>query len=277
MAVEYKLPYELTGNDLVTGLVSEIQLERDVINRGDDNLVFPAKALAAAAITQLFPHLVRMGVQYGYICTGQAFVFLYIPDDPTSVRYHVCVPNLDIIEDNENRLHRTAFVQVLAFTLRALRVPLPPQSWNDTASRLGRWVVEFKDMLVRFSNAAARRPPSASPYKALRRKSLERSPISRPDNDSGNTHLSMTRSVSRTAILDTIPDQGRHQSRQEGRKEGMVTRERIHDQPYCTRQCIFGLTLGRAIDKTCPNAHSHGPRHISQSEFLRLLRVQSAC
>ncbi|KEZ46381.1 hypothetical protein SAPIO_CDS0696 [Scedosporium apiospermum] len=166
MAVEYKLPYELTGNDLVTGLVSEIQLERDVINRGDDNLVFPAKALAAAAITQLFPHLVRMGVQYGYICTGQAFVFLYIPDDPTSVRYHVCVPNLDIIEDNENRLHRTAFVQVLAFTLRALRVPLPPQSWNDTASRLGRWVVEFKDMLARFSNAAARRPPSASPQLA---------------------------------------------------------------------------------------------------------------
>ena len=131
-------------------------------------------------------------------------------------------------------------------------------------------------MLARFSNAAACRPPSASPYEALCRKSLERSPISRPGNDSADTPLSMTRSVSRTAILDTIPDQGRHQTRQEGQKEGMVTPERIHDQPYCTRQCLFGLILGRAIDKTCPNTHSHGPRHISQSEFLRLLRVQLA-
>ena len=39
---------------------------------------------------------------------GQAFVFLYILDDPSIVYFSVYIPNLDIIDDNEIRLYYTA-------------------------------------------------------------------------------------------------------------------------------------------------------------------------
>jgi hypothetical protein len=37
--------------------------------------------------------MVRKGIQYGYVYTRQAFVFLYIPDNPAIVYYYVYVPN----------------------------------------------------------------------------------------------------------------------------------------------------------------------------------------
>ncbi|KAK3363857.1 hypothetical protein B0T25DRAFT_444047, partial [Lasiosphaeria hispida] len=52
---------------------------------------------------------------YGYVYTGQTFIFLHIPDDPTTIYYHVCMPNLDV--EDENRLHHTAVAQVIAFVV----------------------------------------------------------------------------------------------------------------------------------------------------------------
>jgi hypothetical protein len=35
--------------------------------------------LIAAVVTQIFSYMMDSGVRYGYICTGEAFVFLHIP------------------------------------------------------------------------------------------------------------------------------------------------------------------------------------------------------
>ena len=83
--------------------------------------------------------MIGKGIQYGYVCTRQAFVFLHIPDDPTNVHYSVCVPNLDVMEDDETRLHHTAVAQVFAFIVRALRAEPPPMSWHDAAANLDTW------------------------------------------------------------------------------------------------------------------------------------------
>lgn len=39
----------------------------------------------AAVITQLFSYMIDTKVRYGYICTGEAYVFLRILKDPTKV------------------------------------------------------------------------------------------------------------------------------------------------------------------------------------------------
>lgn len=130
MAIEYKAPHKLSQ------LASDIQPGRDVINKDCEGKALASRALTAAVVTQLFSYMVGKGIQYGYVCRGQVFVFLYIPDDPATVFYHVCVPDLDVVEDDENRLHRTAVAQVFAFILQALRTPPPPQSWHDAAERL---------------------------------------------------------------------------------------------------------------------------------------------
>ncbi|CAI0649780.1 unnamed protein product [Colletotrichum noveboracense] len=112
LAIEYKAPHKLGRNEVVTGLASEIQPERDVINKNGEGFAFVLKALVAAVVTQLFSYMIGKGIRYGYVCTGEVFVFLHIPDDPTSVYYYVCVPNLDVLDDDENRLHHTAVAGV---------------------------------------------------------------------------------------------------------------------------------------------------------------------
>jgi hypothetical protein len=48
-AIEYKAPHKLSQDELVTGLVAEIQPEREVINKdGGEDFAFAAKALATA-------------------------------------------------------------------------------------------------------------------------------------------------------------------------------------------------------------------------------------
>ncbi|KZN87656.1 hypothetical protein EN45_062160 [Penicillium chrysogenum] len=123
-AVEFKAPHKVTIPELVAGL-HPMDLARDVIDQEGDTFEFYATYLVAAVVTQIFSYMIDSGVQYGYICTGEAFIFLHIPDDdPTIVQYFMCIPNQDVQADDEWHLHRTAIGQVLAFTLQALAAEL---------------------------------------------------------------------------------------------------------------------------------------------------------
>ncbi|KXJ84855.1 hypothetical protein Micbo1qcDRAFT_169896, partial [Microdochium bolleyi] len=178
LAIEYKAPHKLSVDELVICLESEIRPERDVINKDGQGVAFMAKSLAAAVVTQLFSYMIGKGIQYGYVCTGEAFVFLHIPDDPANVYFSVCVPSLDVMEDDETRLHRTAAAQVFAFILQALRTRPPPESWHDEAERLDTWAVEYDDILKSFpTTEREHKEPRASPYKPQRWKGFKRSPI----------------------------------------------------------------------------------------------------
>ena len=50
----------------------------------------------------------------------------------------------------------------------------------------------------------------------------------------------------------------------------------IQDQPYCTQQCLLGLTRGGPVDRQCPNVHDHKAKHIRVDTFRRLVRKQLA-
>ena len=84
----------------------KIRLERNIFNKDGQGLGFTARALAAAVVTQLFSYMIGKGIQYGYVCTGYAFVFLRIPRSPATVYFSVCVPNLDVMDDEETRLYQ---------------------------------------------------------------------------------------------------------------------------------------------------------------------------
>src|SRR3569833_2538307 len=137
MAIEYKPPHKLSLDEIITVLASEIQPARDIINKNGQGFAFASRALGAAVITQLFSYMVGKGIQYGYVCTGQAFVFLHLPDDPATVFYHVSVPQLVVVADDEHLLHRTAVAQVFAFVVRAVRARPPPQSGRGAARGRG--------------------------------------------------------------------------------------------------------------------------------------------
>lgn len=100
-AVEFKALYKVTIPELVAGL-HQMDLARDIINQEGDTFEFYTTYLVTAVVTQIFLYMIDSGVQYGYICTGEAFVFLYIPNDnPTVVQYFLCIPNQDVQADDD--------------------------------------------------------------------------------------------------------------------------------------------------------------------------------
>ncbi|KAI0868385.1 hypothetical protein GGS24DRAFT_482524 [Hypoxylon argillaceum] len=313
LAILYKAPHKLTRDEVVTGLKGEIQPEREVINVHGQGFDFASKWLVTAVITQLFSYMIEKGIPYGYVCTGETFVFLYISEDPSLVYYSVCVPNLDVMESDEGRLHRTAVAQVFAFVLQALRSLSPPlpQDWHDRAMKLGIWDVEFEDVL-RGIPATDRKPPKDSPlYKPQRWKAFIRSPTktrsrfqpkssdmrlrdtqlgekSDSDDENGNDppSPSASRSLRSSAPKSSAASTTTRGTQRGGRSRGRGGKPRgqnrkyapvsIQDRPFCTQKCLLGLASGGDMDDRCPNFSSHPEQHIEPSVFRRLLLEQLA-
>ncbi|KAI1325805.1 hypothetical protein F5Y16DRAFT_376790 [Xylariaceae sp. FL0255] len=305
LAIEYKAPHKLTRDEVVAGLRGEIQPARDVINQDGEGFAFASRALVAAVITQLFAYMVDKGIRYGYVYTGETLVFLRIPDDPSVVYYYVCVPNLDVFEDDEDWLHHTAVAQVFAFVLQALRARPLPQTWHDHAKSLDTWAVEFEDVL-RNTPETDRKPTKKSPlYKAQRWRNFKRSPIktrsrcqqggSNPgprekrdsDDDDGPPSPSASRSLrtstkvasaASTTVRNVKPGRRGGGSLAGGKREQTQrpAHMSIQDRPFCTAKCLLGLANGGPLDKQCPNFGDHQRQHISVSEFQRLVRLQLA-
>ncbi|WQF90495.1 Putative protein kinase [Colletotrichum destructivum] len=222
--------------------------------------------------------MIGKGIQYGYVCTGEAFVFLHIPDDPTTVRYHACVPNLDVLDNDVNRLHRTAVAQVLAFIIQALRVEPPPPSWHDAAAALDTWAVEYDDVLRKIPESVRKgKQALAAPYKPQRWRGFKRSPIqtrSRCKQPDTNTSL---RDDSSDDEEDTRPFSTPSRSTRPNKNAiTLSTGTGSTDRPFCTSKCLRGLVYGGPMDKTCPNFEDHGHHHINREQFLRSILIQLA-
>ncbi|KAK1656902.1 hypothetical protein BDP55DRAFT_568421 [Colletotrichum godetiae] len=297
VAIEYKAPHKLRRDEVVTGLESEIRPERDVINKDGEGFAFASRSLVAAVVTQLFSYMIGKGIQYGYVCTGEAFVFLHIPNDPTIVYYSVRVPNLDVLDDDdENRLHGTAVAQVFAFILQALRAEPPPMSWHDTAADLDTWAVEYDDVLRNIPETVRKgKEARASPYKPQRWRGFKRSPIgtrsrckrfdsnAKQREDSGDDEEGIppsptpTRSIlggEKVLTKSSAGSAGRQI--QENRHYSQGKQMNIKDRQFCTPQCLLGLANGWPPDECCPNFQDHGHQHLNRLDFLRLIRTQLA-
>lgn len=57
---------------MIAGLDGEICPAEHIINKDLMTFKFPSKALTTAVITQAFSNMVRKGVRWGYVCTGEA-------------------------------------------------------------------------------------------------------------------------------------------------------------------------------------------------------------
>jgi len=153
--IEYKAPHKLSIAHIKAGL-QDMELDQVVryqeVEKPDDI----CRRVMAAVITQAFSYMIE-GLEYGYVCTGEVFIFLRVLyDDPSTVYYYLSVPKEDVGEttgwtggsNGDNRLHLTALGQVLAFTLRALRTPPRGTGWTDRERRiLKTWEMIYDDLL----------------------------------------------------------------------------------------------------------------------------------
>ncbi|KAL5589606.1 hypothetical protein FOVSG1_011473 [Fusarium oxysporum f. sp. vasinfectum] len=263
VAIEYKAPHKLSRDEVITGLVGEIQPDRDVINQEGEGFEFEARRLITAVVTQLFSYMVGKGTQY------------------------------DVEDDDENRLHRTAVAQVYAFVLQAIRSPLPSQAWHNAADQLDTWAVEYDDVL-RSIPATLRKAKRTTPYRAQRWKGFTRSPIrtrsqclpledkkvqSSDDDNEDDESPSPTPNLTGRSLGEsrgTSSSETQAQGRVSDTQGNADKRQNIRDRPYCTHACLRGIASGGPLDERCPNIADHGEAHIDRQSFVALLRDQLA-
>lgn len=291
---EYKPPHKLTLGCIYEGL-EDMELGEVVRYRETDTSRDRFRRLIAAVITQAFSYMVKLGVEYGCVCTGEAFIFLRVPDDPMTVYYFLSVPKGDVggatgwapDSDGPNHLHLTAVGQMLAFTLQALKTPRRSHQWRvEAASRLNSWEVVYEDLLQAIPEEDAPsseyRPPRhdgllrMSPVQLRRRHTPVNSPsCARPqdqhaasDQDSDYNTPSRRRPppqrVSRAHASSSSSSTPSQSSR--GGRGGR----------YCTQNCLLGLVNGGPLDMSCPNVRDHGQNYhqIDRPTLLTCIRQQ---
>ena len=162
--IESKSPPNLTVAHLEAGL-HPMNPMKEMVN----NPLIPAKKnvearakydcslLVAGYVAQTFSYMIDAGLEYAYISTGEALVFLRVKsDDPTTVYYYLSVPNEDVGKstgweagsEGPNRLHLTAVGQILGFTIRTLSSARRNPVWVRNAKKhLKKWVVDIDEVL----------------------------------------------------------------------------------------------------------------------------------
>lgn len=294
VAIEYKAPHKLTREEVLAGLKGEIRPAEDIINKNGEGFEFLSRCLLAAVVTQCFSYMIARGIQFGYIFTGDVFVLLRIPDDPTVVSYYVCIPGTDVYEHSEDKLCWTAVAQIFIFVLLALGAEPPSQSWRKQASKLELWAVEYVDIL-RMIPESDRKSRDPSAYKPGRWKPFVRSPIrlryrcapaeeeAGIDSDHDSTgEEDETRPTTPTPHSNAQPSgrtKGTHRRSETDKHRKEVRDHRstkipIKERLFCTHQCILGLLYGRLIDENCPNYSDHSSTHLRVEHFLALVRQQ---
>jgi hypothetical protein len=300
--LEYKAPHKLPLSYIYEGL-GEMELEEVVQCHEDETLRDRFRRLVAAVITQAFSYMIRIGVEYGCVCTGEAYIFLRVGDDPRTVNYFLSVPKGDVGEttgwtagsESGNRLHLTAVGQMLAFTLQALKIPPRSQRWRtEAAAQLRSWEVVYDELLDAIPEGTTQsseyQPPENDSFLRMspvqlrgrgakhsspscwqaekRREASDEEP--EPDPDTPSRQQSLSQHFSRTQKTAHSSSSGRRR----GRRRGQGT----EDGQYCTQECLRGLAKGGMLDRSCPNARDHGERYhqIDRPTFLALMRRQLA-
>lgn len=268
----FRPPNRLSLNEILCGLRGEIEPMRDIIQSPFtgkfDNM---SQVLIVAVITQLYHHMFMVGTRFGYITTGEAYIFLEVSaEDPRVTSYSVCVPRYDVESDPETGLHRTAVAQVLAFTLRALRAcraeRMSPLWYHQAQQILWRWHVNADDIfnkippLVRKVKRDIAYEPGVwrqrIPWSVLRRRDPHllwpgfKPLFNQADfNDLGFFKFFSTHRIDPAGL-------------------------RIDQRPFCTPECLYGVERSNALDKDCPNFRYHGYGHLSLQDLLNGLREQ---
>ncbi|OAX80549.1 hypothetical protein ACJ72_05120, partial [Emergomyces africanus] len=300
LAIEYKAPHKLTQDEIKDGLIQDIRPAKDVIDKDLDTPDFYSKRLVAAVITQLFSYMTAKGVRYGYVCTGEAFIFLRILDDPSSVMCSFCTPSTDVKAINDGSLHLTAVAQVLAFTLRAIVSPPVTQEWHDAVAELDIWPVEYSDILeqtppiARKKHASplyrgrrpAKLPPLQMTLRSRCRPHTDIIPRSRTPSPSMSPSPSpLSPSAHRGRIVNAPTDSSSNPDPKSGKKGQSSTdsnanwidhaaEPKIKSRPYCSQKCLLALRDDGPLDISCPNYLTHLKGRIQPAEFRALIREQ---
>ncbi|PGH03013.1 hypothetical protein GX51_04331 [Blastomyces parvus] len=268
--IEYKPPHKLRGTDIEKGL-RPMDLEREVVHEYripkdlEKRKQHDADRKVASVVTQTFDYMIHSGLEYSYLSTGKAFIFLKVEEaDPTTVFYHRIMLDGDQREArtgaaNGNENFQNGRVMGRASYPRRLTIrngPRRPRRPNSRANKPAN--------LVRSFNLRTR------PTGRSRCNEDETLAYTHSDEDSSSeTELGDKETPVRSnRMAPTLVEASTNSPISS--QSGNQTRE------YCTQACLLGLVRRTALDEGCPNVSAHragryGREHRITVEKLRRL------
>ncbi|KAG9247662.1 hypothetical protein BJ878DRAFT_532435 [Calycina marina] len=314
MVVEYKPSHKLSVFNLRAGLLradsGSMDVPEDVINRitiptnPEEKFIYNSEWLVTAALTQTYGYMIENGLEYSYLVTAEAFVFLWIKEnDPHTLYYHLAEPNIEAEAQSEADilLSRTAVGQTLTFYLLALDSKPRNQKWRNHALESAcKAVIDHEAILRQIpAEEKAITPPSSvfhaqiHPFK--RSPIMLRPRIRKARNSCGSADITVhedpqspSGSSDETSDVKT-PSKARVRTRESstGRirsvESSQATEENdVRHRRYCTQACLLGLVRKRTLDDTCPNINAHrghgaGNRHaLARKSLAKLMSRQLA-
>lgn len=313
LVVEYKPPHKLSASSLRAGLSSTNI--GDLLTAATEPIEEKAvqqnktEKLIAAVMTQTFHYMIENGLEFSYIVTGEAFVFLRVEEAvPTTLFYHLTVPSDEIDEDRlQSLISMTAIGQVMSFCLMAFQSKARNHRWRRNAKkRLSKYHVDYKAILERIPESERKcSPPSAfkgrkgenlktSPYQTRSRtkqdqemrkgrlktpttcdprkyrRNYENDDDKTTDDDDSDFNTSSHQTAAKSAKDNKTKE--KNQSTNQSQESNTHNFNTETKRQYCTQQCLLGLVRGWAVDEKCPNASSHprsGNRHA-----IKILKLQ---
>ncbi|KFZ13460.1 hypothetical protein V502_06597 [Pseudogymnoascus sp. VKM F-4520 (FW-2644)] len=271
LTIEYKAPHKLTLGHIYEGL-AEMNLDEVVEEGENESVAIRCRRLVAAVITQGFSYMVKVGVEYGEIYTGEATIFLRIPDDPSTVYYYLSVPKGDV---------GASTGRAAQWILKALR---QLKAWNVVVKEVEDAVAddevpssEYRPS-PRVNQDIIRSPIQFRPRKKNQFVGTCASVTSSFSSDDDNHHPdtpSRPQPPSSRGNLNSSPNPP-SQSTERGGKKGAYSE--AHRQKnlgrFCTPNCLMGMVNGGELDRRCPNVEAYGKsRHqLNRNTFMQHIR-----
>ena len=308
--IEYKSPYKLPKEVLREGIRDGMDLEQDIINRpafsNDEVEKFRQQAeyAVAAVITQLYSYMLKAGIEYGYLSTGEIYLFLQIRHaEPQSLYYHFAEPNVDV--NRNGTLGYSAISQVLCFCLRASNSSRRNQQWRrDAKAQSLIWEENTELILAQMTPLKPKAEGPSSAYKPARKLDLGSGEGSSRRESLRYSRVNASRGSCGDDAVQNLQDPGTSSDEQDANAESPSTRakmrgsaatkaathahaardnaghgqqqqEQQHHLPYCTHKCLRGLLQRDRLDPQCPNRGLHPStkrlRHTIDAPTLRVL------
>ncbi|KAM0798172.1 hypothetical protein BDR22DRAFT_860119 [Usnea florida] len=318
-AVELKPPHKLPIPVLLAGM-RDMDLLKEVVNRElipvkevdpEAHFQYQADRWVAAAVTQTFSYIIENGLEYGYLGTGEAYVFLRVHENnPDTVYYRLCIPRQEVGKetgwgpdsDHESRLHLTAVSQVSAFCLQAVETKPRSQKWQKEAREmLPTWKVAF-DAEVGQIPEEDRKEMVFSPYqpsiKRFRNGNFPKTPeifrsrkagsktfascAPAPDShrETGSPDSSDSENDSEGPTQQPTPS--KPPKKAAGNAAGKQKKGTGKEREYCTQRCLSGIMDQGEFDDQCPNVLEHAREstdhhhNLDSQDFLWLIQQQLA-
>ncbi|KID85817.1 Protein kinase-like domain protein, partial [Metarhizium majus ARSEF 297] len=314
---EYKPPHKLTLPQLRKGL-HDMHIFQDVVcnnkipTEAEAKFTHYAEELTAAAITQTYHYMIKGGLAYSLLTTGEAIVFLKIDwRSPEFLYYHLAEPGPEVEAHGQFR-SCTAISQYLAFHLLALsdHAHISQDRRQEVIGGLRQWKVDFRRTASTISKDQQEASPTSPAFTPTTYSNVDRSVKHRRRKPKKNTEPGGTLPVRRRR--DDEPDDGGGSNRppspspqQPRQNQGTRRSQRVAERTvressqgeskneskdsnqgvqYCTQRCLLGLVRGYILDTNCPNFAVHRARNrkakgskfhpITHVDFLKLLSRQ---